>query len=278
MLDKMLSTMTTALLFSAALISVNAKPFHQFKPRASVDVCAEINTSLNILGISYGQLDICLCVSAIPNVLVSGDVVLTNAVAKVGAQSVTKSLNDLVLSAAHNKQCQYPDNCKPVCQSGNPCGFECNDGFVPYPPSNPTTCNCPAPFKVCNGQCGSYDTCGSQPAYPYSKRELDTECQPGWKLCKIPGRGILECVDVMNDLWSCGGCELSSFADEQVGIDCTVIPNVAGVSCLAGACKVESCRRGFQLDEDEISCVPMNTTGASTTPKYPMFVQNGNFK
>ncbi|GJJ14244.1 hypothetical protein Clacol_008508 [Clathrus columnatus] len=256
-----------------------AKPLHQFKPRSLVDVCAEVDTTLVISGISFGTINVCLCVSAIPDVLVSGNVILSAAVAKVGAQSVTQSLNNLITTAANNKKCQYPDNCTPICQAGNPCGFECNNGFVASPAINPTTCVCPAPFKVCNGQCGIYTTCGSQPAsYPYSKRELelrDMECQPGWKLCKIPGREVLECVDVMNDLWSCGGCELATFDNEKVGTDCTVIPNVAGVSCLAGTCKIESCRRGFRLDGVETSCVPMNIV-APTTPNYPMLVQNGN--
>ncbi|KZT73285.1 hypothetical protein DAEQUDRAFT_662375 [Daedalea quercina L-15889] len=59
-----------------------------------------------------------------------------------------------------------------------------------------------------------------------------------------------ECVDVREDLNSCGGC-----GSVDVQYDCTAIPNALGISCEVGACRVHSCKPGFTLALDGTSCV-----------------------
>ncbi|KAL1410706.1 hypothetical protein Q8F55_001648 [Vanrija albida] len=50
-----------------------------------------------------------------------------------------------------------------------------------------------------------------------------------------------ECVDVLNDLESCGGCP------DVDGVDCTTIEGASDVSCVLGKCKVHACDRGLSL-------------------------------
>ena len=75
-------------------------------------------------------------------------------------------------------------------------------------------------------------------------------CPRGHKSCPVygstlRGRGYLkghECVDVQNDLESCGGCvaDDSPFGGRTAdgGRDCSAIPNVDSVSCKAGKCLI----------------------------------------
>lgn len=256
---------------TSSLTVVTPKPLNQFKPRLQSDVCAEVNEELSVSGLSLGNVNLCACVSGIPSLISSGPTAIRQAVTLFGAQAVTKSLNNLITGASGSEQCQYPDNAVAVCQSANPCGFQCVDGFVPSPSTGKaTSCICPYPYTVCNGQCGSYTSCYSG-APSVRKRDVGSDCAPGWKRCQIPGREVMECVDVLNDLWSCGGCEVPFGENEPAGVDCTAIPNVAGVSCLDGICTIGSCARGFLLNEDQTSCARMNTT----TAQYPVLVQNG---
>ncbi|KAH9828680.1 uncharacterized protein C8Q71DRAFT_681472, partial [Rhodofomes roseus] len=59
-----------------------------------------------------------------------------------------------------------------------------------------------------------------------------------------------ECVDLREDLTSCGGCGI---VDAQY--DCTAISNALGVSCEVGTCRVHSCKPGFTLALDGKSCI-----------------------
>ncbi|PCH34270.1 hypothetical protein WOLCODRAFT_135598 [Wolfiporia cocos MD-104 SS10] len=59
-----------------------------------------------------------------------------------------------------------------------------------------------------------------------------------------------ECVDLTEDLTSCGGC---GSLDTQY--DCTAIPGALGVSCQASNCRVHSCKSGFTLAPDGKTCV-----------------------
>ncbi|KZV88356.1 hypothetical protein EXIGLDRAFT_578118, partial [Exidia glandulosa HHB12029] len=63
------------------------------------------------------------------------------------------------------------------------------------------------------------------------------------------GHGDWECLDVLSNLESCGGCPLlsSTLTGEHhpTGVDCTAIEGVLDVSCLLGRCAVSRCGKGF---------------------------------
>jgi hypothetical protein len=106
-------------------------------------------------------------------------------------------------------QCDYPDYCVPTCQSANPCGFRCMDGFTPYPPDHPTKCQCQSPSVICNGRCVPQGACPSQKPYNGRKRWVGSgacaEMGAGWTACGVYGGGVRawECIDTARDLESC---------------------------------------------------------------------------
>ncbi|THH29050.1 hypothetical protein EUX98_g5135 [Antrodiella citrinella] len=112
---------------------------------------------------------------------------------------------------------------------------------------------------------------------PHSKRKqtpLSPEeqmsrhlCPLGMNVCPIPLENLntvplipttllkwieegFECVDLQEDLTSCGGC-----GSVNASHDCTTIPNALGVSCIAGVCHVDTCKSGFTLAADGKTCV-----------------------
>jgi len=62
-----------------------------------------------------------------------------------------------------------------------------------------------------------------------------------------------ECVEFSEDLTSCGGCGI---IDAQY--DCTAIPGALGVACDMGSCRVHTCRPGYSLAPDGMTCVSMH--------------------
>ncbi|KAH9485364.1 Protein priA [Psilocybe cubensis] len=68
-----------------------------------------------------------------------------------------------------------------------------------------------------------------------------------------------ECVDIENDLESCGGCVQQSNdgeASADGGRDCSAIPNVSTVRCHKSECVIDSCQAGFIRSADGTHCVP----------------------
>ncbi|KAI0300653.1 hypothetical protein B0F90DRAFT_1629408 [Multifurca ochricompacta] len=192
--------------------------------------------------------DVCLCLSALP-LFLETNVVAILAVTIAGKSVVTDILTNLIIGAAPNAHCVYPDHSTPICINGNPCGFQCTDGFTPYPPQYPTTCVCNAPYMVCNGQrwVGS-GTCA--------------EKGHEWTACGVFGGGARawECVNTARDLESCGGCALPLTPYSPIGKDCTALPGVADVSCLSGQCIVHRCLPGHVPTIDGTGCVSKHMT------------------
>ncbi|KAF9566804.1 GCC2 and GCC3 family protein [Agrocybe pediades] len=91
----------------------------------------------------------------------------------------------------------------------------------------------------------------------------------GQKACPVLGynwraghhdhsRTSYECVDIDNDLESCGGCISHGSLGERLegeGRDCSAIPNVKAVKCRQSRCVIESCRHGFGRSSDGEYCV-----------------------
>ena len=80
-------------------------------------------------------------------------------------------------------------------------------------------------------------------------------CPSAMKSCPLygstSGRGFLkgyECIDIQNDLESCGGCALneSPFGQPSAdgGRDCSAIPFADDVRCRRGVCVIGECLAG----------------------------------
>ncbi|KAF6756712.1 hypothetical protein DFP72DRAFT_893569 [Ephemerocybe angulata] len=185
---------------------------------------------------------------------------LASAVA--GKPEVVERTGDLHFTCP--KSCKFPAHSEPHCSLIKPCGFDCTNGYLPHPPLFPTKCVCTWPFTECNGKCGIFKAC---PSKGHHKRDLpaaNAQCPVGHSACGIVGRatGSWECIDTQRDLESCGGCLLSTTGDfdEQDGQDCTAIEGVSDVSCVRGFCMVKKCMHGYEVDESNSSCQPIERT------------------
>ncbi|KAF9005083.1 hypothetical protein BDQ17DRAFT_1353759 [Cyathus striatus] len=229
------------------------------------DLCGEVNSVLKVPNkwlpgsyITIGNIDACLCVSDIPSFLYTNPFAIT-AVALAGQTVVTAALTDMIKQCP-GEQCSYPPHSVPACAKGSACGFTCKDGYTPYPLGpRPTNCACNWPYTECNGKCGLFQGCPSQYKRDLNFGGRNKHCEWGHTACGIWGRNAhaWECVDIQNDLESCGGCmvSLNPGLPDADGVDCTAIPGVADVSCVRGACVVNRCMPGYDLNSSKSSCI-----------------------
>jgi len=240
------------------IISVQASS--SLARRDPTDICASINTELvvpDLLGIltAVGVINTCLCESAV-SLFIETNVVAILAVTIAGEAVTVNILNQLIVSASANQHCSYPDHSVPQCVNGNPCGFQCSDGFTSD--ATMTTCVCESPNIVCNGQCAPFPAC---PSSTPSKRQLrrgDERCSKGRTACGAY-RGSLrqwDCVDTKSDLENCGGCAVPIHPLTPIGTDCSALPGIFDVSCVKGTCIISRCEMGYNLSWDRSSCIP----------------------
>jgi len=202
--------------------------------------------------------DQCLCLSAVVP-FVQTNPVAQAAVLLVGQAEVITLVTQMIETSNSEQTCTYPDNSVPACTMQNVCGFTCTNGFKAFPSNNPTSCVCTAPSVVCNGQCVAAGLCPSN--IPISKKRslvgYCTQMGPGWAACGVLGGGprAWECINIVNDLESCGGCMYPLTAYSPIGRDCSTIPGVADVSCLGGECVVQRCLPGYLPAPDGTSCI-----------------------
>ncbi|TFY64341.1 hypothetical protein EVG20_g5976 [Dentipellis fragilis] len=184
--------------------------------RTTLDVCASLtNIPLTVPVIpgvppvTIGLINVCLCLSEIPQFLQS-NIVAEASVSVAGTAATTAALTTLVNSHAPQSLCIYPLHSVPTCTSGNPCGFMCTDGFSWSPVMSPAQCACEAPLAVCNGVCGEAGACST--TAPLAKRERRFEgsgsCNArgdGWLACGVFGGAARawECINTANDPESC---------------------------------------------------------------------------
>ncbi|TCD69575.1 hypothetical protein EIP91_006997 [Steccherinum ochraceum] len=253
--------------------------------RDVLDVCVGLDVDLTLTDILQngkplvaGHLDVCLCVSLIPEFVKSNSACQT-ASGLLGVAKVTAILEGLVNNHPDCQHCSFPEHGHSVCAPDWPCGFECSNGYQPYTnpgDQHPSSCKCPAPMTECNGQCGNYPNgCGSAvPAPPQrrsrhagiaaSKRQ-DTgpTCGAGYTVCGVvEGSNEYECVDTVNDVESCGGCMVPSpFGTyfPAVGRDCTALPHVESAVCKSSACYITSCAPGYAPNQFNDVCYPLES-------------------
>ncbi|KAA1468242.1 hypothetical protein DENSPDRAFT_857172 [Dentipellis sp. KUC8613] len=78
-------------------------------------------------------------------------------------------------------------------------------------------------------------------------------CPSDLTACPISGlSSAWECVDVQQELESCGGCVIGG-----EGQDCTAIKGAWNVGCEQGSCKVYTCMNGYKLSSDNKTCVAL---------------------
>ncbi|CAE6525318.1 unnamed protein product [Rhizoctonia solani] len=94
---------------------------------------------------------------------------------------------------------------------------------------------CSQPLTQMPGTCPPVT--GDTPSGAY-KRSIMKTCPYGTTRCEVKsGRGGFECVDTLNSLETCGGCDN----------DCSVLEGTNQVQCLKGHCVIKSCSSGYNL-------------------------------
>ncbi|KAJ8463390.1 hypothetical protein ONZ51_g10287 [Trametes cubensis] len=90
----------------------------------------------------------------------------------------------------------------------------------------------------------------------HSKSRAASLCPNGLDACPISGlsglTGDFECVDIQNDIQSCGGC-----VSTGVGKDCTAIDGSWNVGCNNGKCVVFTCAAGYKRSADGSMCIKL---------------------
>lgn len=235
-----------------------------------LDTCSfipspDVHQGLGSQGAPIAQsrdLDVCACISDVQpyvNGNPSGQYI-----GHVLGDNARPFLESLI--HAHNPwHCKFPLHSKPHCTKADPCYFDCDNGRV----VENGQCVCSLGFRNCNDRCiPQSQLCGSAMPHPF-KREV-TGLEEAKNICRsktvcgIPGESsksntAYDCVDIMNDEESCGGCLAPHpFSDAKqqgaLGMECHAAPGVAKAACIKGHCDATKCQVGFKLENG--SCVP----------------------
>lgn len=86
------AVISLAAIFAAVEANTTVK---QFKQRSLVDVCANVNADLNILGDLFGRIELCICLSAVSQIITTNPI-MKNAALLYGNAAVTAALNNIV--------------------------------------------------------------------------------------------------------------------------------------------------------------------------------------
>ncbi|KAI0289277.1 hypothetical protein BC826DRAFT_914731, partial [Russula brevipes] len=165
--------------------------------------------------------------------------------------------------------CQYPDNCKPVCNVGNPCDFDCVPPYVRMGQQ----CACEPPYWLCNGVCGTFKHVSelrlARSRGIFTHEDALSTCAHDEQVCGVSqGSAAFECLNTDTALESCGGCVSPNpflLMSEQgpEGVDCTALRYVQNVRCSAGRCVVQACANGYIPSSDHTACIRENRDTAA---------------
>ncbi|KAF8237955.1 hypothetical protein L208DRAFT_1244744 [Tricholoma matsutake] len=140
--------------------------------------------------------------------------------------------------------------------------------------------------KQDNCEQSSLDTC--PPSAPVSSPVVrrstvyKRKCMPWQKACPIYGSNSqgstkviagYECINVLSDLESCGGCVFQSLdgrRGKDGGRDCSAIPHVDSVRCRDGVCVISACRRGFVKSADGEHCISTHDRLLHQVPQFQL--------
>ncbi|POY72685.1 hypothetical protein BMF94_4514 [Rhodotorula taiwanensis] len=78
-------------------------------------------------------------------------------------------------------------------------------------------------------------------------------CPDAFTACPLDNRVGFECVDIQSNLEQCGACSVNG------GTDCTALPGVEAVGCVAGRCEIWSCVDGHSYDPKLDECVKISS-------------------
>ncbi|THH09074.1 hypothetical protein EW146_g8795 [Bondarzewia mesenterica] len=230
---------------------------HQNDLRALVDVCASIDADLDVPNpfggnaLVIGKLDLCLCLSAIPQFL-TANVLAIAAVAIAGKPVVTAALEALFRSMTlpANRNAPIP-RMRSLLALAPPAVLLAPMVSPPRLPRTlpPASAKPPTP-SVMASAATSHPALLASPS-PNARRggraavPAGAKARVGWlaaSLAVLLGPGS-------------GGCALPLTPYTPMGTDCTAIPGIADVSCQSGSCVVHRCLPGYVKAPNGSECI-----------------------
>ncbi|TRM59091.1 hypothetical protein BD626DRAFT_509712 [Schizophyllum amplum] len=231
--------------------------------RDLIDVC--VNVDARVIVEALAPLveipnltgEICLCIDDL-------DIFLSTYVDATVLSSILngpiRAILDLLINTDPTRaNCPVvPPHAQRACSTEDPCGIVCDPGYV----KNGNQCCPPA-------------GCPSGSLSRPKKRRLSSRvttyeqarstCGSRQNVCGIAGREgghDFECIDTTATLDSCGGCMTPHgflvSSPQASGVDCSALPNVIEVGCVASKCVVNRCKASFVPSEDASRCVSVN--------------------
>ncbi|KAI0674330.1 hypothetical protein C8Q78DRAFT_1075974 [Trametes maxima] len=248
------------------------------------DTCMYLNsTSVFDVDVSDTSGDVpldtgsCLCLGQIPD-LVTDSQLASFVDVLGGTAEAAQALRLMVSTSPMSQACSYPSNSQPHCTRESVCGFTCEYPFTAVGNS------CVRTHVAGRGNTVLQNPRGASSKGRLTKRAVITNLAGAQSTCAAhetvcgtyDGAGkTFQCVDVSISLESCdlfdregGGCTVPSPFDHVsvssgIGVDCSAIPHVEGVSCISGVCAVRSCRAGWIVNEEGAGCVETPTARTS---------------
>ncbi|KAF9030086.1 hypothetical protein BDZ89DRAFT_1132563 [Hymenopellis radicata] len=264
---RIFSTILTLGLFAAATATEieglvrRTKSTSDFCGCFSGAVSVRSKTNGNKVGCGTISTEICICISQISDWLNVHDVGKT-ILQRGGITNAISCVTDLIGKGNSHKKCDFPKFSRSRCHKDNVCDYDCDGELVRLGPRGSQYCGCPGNKNKCGDKCQRQPCPSGLPQkrdLAYWGKKTQQTCRPGWTACGVFGGGPRdwECVDTRNDLESCGGCAmdlLNSANGHGLGVDCTTLPGVADVSCVAGGCAVHKCLPGYKISRSGQHC------------------------
>ncbi|WVN87501.1 uncharacterized protein L203_102683 [Cryptococcus depauperatus CBS 7841] len=143
---------------------------------------------------------------------------------------------------SEKRQCSCPPNHSPIYQSGK---LTCTPPYLPVKPIQPQSLDIMSLKRKGSAR-------ETERYYHHSDQDEANEiCGVGERVCKVDGGNV--CIDVSNDLTSCGGCP-----GDSLSVDCGTLIGISSVQCISGICQINSCQKGYTLEEDPYPEAPSN--------------------
>ncbi|KAJ7101298.1 hypothetical protein B0H15DRAFT_408269 [Mycena belliarum] len=229
-----------------------------YKPETSGrTVCGCITGAIKVNGRNCGNLatELCTCTNVLAELVES----TTRNPIRTGRDHEGRDRTISALTDRINKckkedkrTCTHPKHSHPSCSRRNLCGYTCDRG---YHDCGNNSCK-----RVCSAAPTGYISHPDKRDENYWGHRAQRSCAAGWTACGVPGGTSREweCLNTQTDLESCGGCPsgtVSSLTASASGKDCTAIPHIADVACVAGGCAVQRCLPGFKISSAGDACV-----------------------
>ncbi|ORY30173.1 hypothetical protein BCR39DRAFT_587965 [Naematelia encephala] len=133
--------------------------------------------------------------------------------------------------------------------------FACSCGTADYTNSNDLTCTAGTAYFYTHPEAASASGLSRRRLrLALGKQMSDRSCPAGLTACLLAQKAAgFECVDISNEVESCGGCLHGNYdkqtLTDHIGVNCMRYEGVSSnaISCMQGRCEAHLCKKGYTL-------------------------------